>query len=84
MQGVSYQALVYLLPALVLIIPLLARRYPGERRLVALASTRRPRRPRAGARLTSYARILLSVPRGGQLIASSLAVRPPPAPAAVP
>jgi hypothetical protein len=68
------------LPALALAVPLLMRRYPGERalamRLTAVARSHRPRRcasaPRTGLFLTV-------APRGGSLIARSLAVRPPPA-----
>jgi hypothetical protein len=75
----SGQALAYLSPALLLLLALAARRYPGERALVALmaahAGTRRrglsDRPPRV-----SGPRALL--PRGGRLIAASLAVRPPP------
>jgi len=71
-------ALLYLLPAVLLAVLLVLRRYPGERRLVALSCPERqasnaekalrllPRGPRAG------------IPRGGLLIACSLAVRPPP------
>jgi hypothetical protein len=71
--------LLFLAPALLLVLPLLARRYPGERSLLRLAGRRRApsaqrrrvqRPPRRPAR-----RVL---PRGGALIASSLAVRPPP------
>jgi hypothetical protein len=70
--------LLHLLPALALAAALILRRYPGERRLLALIAGRsRPRR-RPGARTTSTARPRALVPRGGLLIACSLAVRPPP------
>jgi hypothetical protein len=70
--------LLYLLPALALAVPLLLRRYPGERRLLALIAGRSEPRRRAGARTTATARPRALVPRGGLLIACSLAVRPPP------
>jgi hypothetical protein len=72
------QAIVYLLPALVLVVPLLARRYVGERALIA----------RWGKRHVSWTRrssaavcrgVVLVAARGGLLIGRSLAVRPPPA-----
>jgi hypothetical protein len=72
------QALLCLLPAVVLVIPLLARRYPGERALVALRRMP-PDRPRHRSSVLArpHAVVLASV-RGGQLIGRSLAVRPPP------
>jgi hypothetical protein len=74
----SSSMLLYLLPALALAALLILCRYPGERRLLALIAGRsRPgRRPRG--RTTSPARPRALVPRGGLLIACSLAVRPPP------
>jgi hypothetical protein len=67
------------LPALVLIVLFVLRPYPGERVLAAVArARRRPRRPaRSSAPVALEARVL--VPRGGLLLARSLAVRPPPA-----
>jgi hypothetical protein len=76
--GASASMLLYLLPALALAGPLLLRRYPGERRLLALIAGRSKPRRRPGARTTSTARPRALVPRGGLLIACSLAVRPPP------
>jgi hypothetical protein len=68
-------------PVLVLLAPLLAGRYLGERQIERLAAARVPRaHPVARPRRTSIAprapRVLL--PRGGRLLATSLAVRPPP------
>jgi len=67
-------------PALVLLLPLLAGRYVGEEALerVRLArgaplGRRRRRRPAA-----TVSRDTVLVPRGGLLLASSLATRPPP------
>jgi hypothetical protein len=73
-------ALLCLSPILALAIPLLARRYPGERALLALRrqeSSSWPR-PRSFA-LPTGRRAASPAARGGQLIARHLAVRPPPA-----
>jgi hypothetical protein len=72
-------ATAYLAPALLILLPLLSGRYPGDEALVRVAGrrsrpARRPpqapplRRRRAGALLT----------RGGRLVATSLAGRGPP------
>jgi hypothetical protein len=75
--GVS-AGLLFLAPAVLLALPLLTGRYIGAERLSRIAHARSPRRrrrapadlvPRAGGRV---------LPRGGLLIAASLAVRPPP------
>jgi hypothetical protein len=70
-------------PALLLLLPLAAGRYVGSERLVRLARrVPRPRLPR-GARAAARRRPALRVaPRGGLLIAVSLARRGPPASAA--
>ena len=75
----SASALLHLLPALVLLGALIARRYPGERRLLALCPGQRTRRPRAAAAVARRGRAVAFLPRGGLLIAYFLAVRPPPA-----
>jgi hypothetical protein len=71
-------------PALVLALPLLAGRYVGERRIARLAARLVAPARRAvralSARLPRAPRALL--PRGGRLLAASLAERGPPAPAA--
>lgn len=69
----------FLLPALLLALPLLAGRYLGAERLSRVAGTQPPMRQRVagGGPLRSRFRTIL--PRGGLLIGSSLAVRPPPA-----
>jgi hypothetical protein len=69
--------LLFLAPAFVLGLPLLAGRYPGE---AVLAQVRRPRsRPRSRHRLALTvrppARLL---PRGGLLVGHALAGRAPP------
>jgi hypothetical protein len=72
-----WEGLLYLLPALVLVVALLIKRYPGERLLAQLAARRA--RPRRRARpLPAARRIELPVPHGGRLIAVSLAGRAPP------
>ncbi len=80
--GLVEPLLLYAAPLLVMLLPLLAGRYVGEDRLARLAGTvrRRRRRPVVAVGLPASARRVVSfVPRGGRLIASSLAVRPPPA-----
>jgi hypothetical protein len=73
-------AALYLVIPLVLLGLLLLRRYPGERQLLALRSRRRARRrPQTESAPLRPARPGW-LPRGGLLIACSLAVRPPPAP----
>jgi hypothetical protein len=72
------QALLYLLPALLLLLALRAQRYPGERPLLALISRRRRRR-----RVLMTTRVYRVKPRarlvrGSALLGSALAVRPPP------
>jgi hypothetical protein len=72
-------SLAYLLPPLLLLLALATHRYPGERALLALIGRGGSRRrcPRvAGA--APRPRLRAALPRGGRLIASSLAVRPPP------
>jgi hypothetical protein len=77
------EATAYLLPALLLLPVLVARRYPGERALFALVSRRRQKRDSAWTQTVACRRRPgVAVPRGGRLIAFSLAVRPPPRPAA--
>jgi len=71
-------AVLCLLPVLVLALPLLARRYPGERILVALRSEKRQHWPRPRASIPTQRRIAAMTPRGGLLLGCGLAVRPPP------
>ena len=68
-------------PALLFALPLLAGRYVGEDHLAKLAAAFVAVRRRPAPSLpTTARRAPLAVPRGGRLIAASLAVRPPPAP----
>ena len=80
----SCAGLAHALPFVLLVVPLLVGRYFGERHLARLIGALPPpsrRRAARGQPRRVYARTL---PRGGCLIAHSLAVRPPPvrAPAA--
>ena len=72
------EVLLYLLPLAALAVPLLARRYPGERALIALRDLERVCWSRRLAFVPRRGRVLMRVVRGGRLIACSLAVRPPP------
>jgi hypothetical protein len=67
-------------PVLLFALPLLAGRYVGEERLARLAAAfvAKPRRARSCA-APPVRRSPRPLPRGGCLIAASLAVRPPPA-----
>ncbi|MEA2392381.1 MAG: hypothetical protein QOJ82_272 [Solirubrobacteraceae bacterium] len=70
----------FLSPALLLVFPLLCGRYVGEHRVARFAAAWRARRRPARGSFASLRRVpLRRVPRGGGLIACSLAVRPPPA-----
>ena len=71
--------LLILSPAIFLLASLLSGHYVGERslhRLAAAVRSRRPRRARSTDRPLPRPRALM--PRGGRLVATSLAVRPPP------
>lgn len=69
----------FLVPALLLSLPLARGLYVGEKTLAALAGARgRAPRPPARSLPTGMAERL--VPRGTRLIAASLAKRPPPLP----
>jgi hypothetical protein len=73
-------AVMYLTPPLVLLLVLAARCYPGEQALRAVLGAGRHARRRVDAlAVVRRPRPHGLVPRGGLLIASSLAVRPPPA-----
>lgn len=66
------------LPALLLPLLVVLRRYPGERILVVLSVARRTRRRVARSLMPARGRATCPLPRGGLLLACSLAVRPPP------
>ncbi len=65
------------LPALALPLLLALRRYPGEKLLASLSPGERARHALPSG-VPLPVRIALSVPRGGLLLARSLADRPPP------
>jgi hypothetical protein len=74
------EAVAYAAPCAVLVLPLLGGRYVGEDRIARLRARDRSRpRVRAARVLSPVSRsAVVSVARGGRLIARSLAVRPPP------
>ena len=75
------EVLAYAAPLFLVAVPLLAGRYVGEERLAALRGHVAPRRRHATAARPRAPRPVVLLPRGGRLIAESLAVRPPPGPA---
>jgi len=77
----STHALLFLVPALLIVIPLLGGHYIGEELIVKLVARRaRPRRRTADAPVRPLPPAPESRrPRGAGLIAFSLAKRPPPA-----
>lgn len=76
----STEALLFLAPALLIVIPLIGGRYVGEELIVKLATRRaRPRRRTAISSVRPLAPVVEARrPRGNRLIAFSLAKRPPP------
>jgi hypothetical protein len=71
-------AFLCLLPALALTLPLLARRYPGERVLLALGKESPAHWPRPRSSVPPARRVRVMSARGGLLLGRALAVRPPP------
>ncbi len=81
--GFAESSLLYLAPALLMLIPLAFGRYPGQRLLQAMVE--RPRTDlRPGQPAAQRVIFLLLLPRGGALLASALAGRGPPHPLAAP
>ena len=76
----AHEALAYLAPALLIVAPLCARRYPGERLLdrAARALSSQRRRPPATAAVQGQAGARSYGFRAAPLMASFLASRPPP------
>jgi hypothetical protein len=73
-------AVAYLAPALLILLPLVGGRYPGDDALVRVAGRRScsGRRPRPAAVPPRRRRAGALLPRGGRLVAASLAGRGPP------
>jgi hypothetical protein len=73
------ELLAYAAPLFVLAVPLIAGRYVGEDRLERLRCASLPRPSRVPARVAAGGRrTMVSVARGGRLIADALAERGPP------
>jgi hypothetical protein len=72
------ELIAYAAPVLVVALPLVAGRYVGEERLRQLRSLGRPRDRRVPAAMPAVRRPAELVPRGGRLMAHSLAERGPP------
>jgi hypothetical protein len=70
--------LLYLAPALVLALPLLGGRYVGEEQLAGLARSAPHPATRPSKRLVATHTFQRLMQRGGRLVASSMAKRPPP------
>jgi hypothetical protein len=76
----STDVLLFLAPALLIAIPLVAGRYVGEKLITKLAAERAARRRRPAKTSPPAPRQpAIWLPRGTRLIAFSLAERPPPA-----
>lgn len=80
----STDVLLFLAPALLIVIPLLGGRYLGEELIANLIARRARPRARAAAPSPMAPRVPTTwLPRGTRLIAFGLAKRPPPAPLAL-
>jgi len=77
--AVPSDGLLMLLPALLLLAPLVAGRYLGEDAIERVRVARTARRPRAVLCAPLPRPVEHLLPRGGLLLGSSLARRPPPA-----
>jgi hypothetical protein len=72
-------AFAYLAPALLILLPLLGGRYPGDELLVRAAARRsQPRRPTAPIAVPRRRARTALLPRGGRLVGAALAGRAPP------
>ncbi|HSS57300.1 MAG TPA: hypothetical protein VLK59_04780 [Solirubrobacteraceae bacterium] len=77
-HGGADTGLLYLAPALLLCVPLIFGRYVGEEQLAELAKRPTGCRARPASRLPVPRSHVRLMQRGGRLVASSLAKRPPP------
>lgn len=74
-----FEAILYLLPLFALLVPLLRGRFLGEDAIARMRDRLDCTPRRRPARAVGAPRpAIFSLPRGGSLIAESLAVRPPP------
>ena len=72
-------ALIYLAPALLILLPLVSGRYPGDTALVRAGRRARAPRPNLAEAPPRRRPLLLPLlPRGGRLVGSSVAGRGPP------
>jgi hypothetical protein len=73
-------AFAYLAPALLILLPLLGGRYPGDEALVRAVRrrARAPRRPNPAAKAPRRRPRGALLPRGGRLVGAALAGRAPP------
>ena len=72
-------AVLGLAPPVLIALALSCRRYPGARLLVAMRSRSFPHAAGRGlGALVAHGQAVVAAPRGGLLLARSLAVRPPP------
>jgi hypothetical protein len=72
-------AFAYLAPALLILLPLLGGRYPGDEALVRAVWRRRaPRPPNTAAKAPRRRPRGALLPRGGRLVGAALAGRAPP------
>jgi hypothetical protein len=74
----GHTGLLYLAPAFAMLLPLVLGRYLGEQRIAALATARRHLRPRRSGSVPLPRDHRPAMRRGGRLVGSSLAKRPPP------
>jgi hypothetical protein len=72
-------AIAHFAPALLIFLPLLGGRYPGDRALLRAAASPRRRRPRRVASAPARRAGPRLLPRGGRLVGAALAGRGPPA-----
>jgi hypothetical protein len=76
----STETLLFLAPALLIVIPLLGGHYVGEELIAKLVARRARPRPRAAAAAWQAPPVPATwLPRGARLVAFGLAKRPPPA-----
>jgi hypothetical protein len=78
LEALFTEGLLYLGPLLALLAPLLRGRFVGESAIQRLRARGAPRRVRPASSIGAARPTPVAAPRGSALLASSLAVRPPP------